>query len=141
MDNKKTSSKSFVFSVCVFSFLIAVRVLLIKDEDIVKGMAILNVLALDYVFIAICYEPFMCIQNELRSSSFPASVVKRKMRSIIAWLVLVFIIIFGAGLVYFCLFSRALINDIIAIVALFASIEDEVLSRLSGKIMKRIIKI
>lgn len=141
MDTEQLNGKSFWFSVIVFFFLIVARISLIRDEDIVSGMAVLSVLALDYVIVAIGYNAFVNVQKKLKSSFFPSLVVKRKINAMFISLLIVSIVICGFEFIYIRFFSRALVNDILSIIALFMSMEDRVLSKLSMKIMEKVVKI
>ena len=140
MSQTNPKFKNFFRSVCVFGALIFLRICMDNQQDVSLGMVVLNFIALDYVFFDIFGDGYQSVKNKFKHSQLPASTIRRKIRFLRTVLFALFFLIFVLEICYSLFWEKQLINDILAILGLFLSIEsntlistvDSSLSKLSG---------
>lgn len=125
IDNNDT--KSFLFSACVFTFLAITRFLLNENYTLLQ-MSCLNLLALDYALFHIFQQAYRRVKEKVYKSALPSSTKKRKNRCVLLWGLFLFVLVVSIEAIYILNFGNATVNDIISIIALFISIEDNQLA-------------
>lgn len=135
----KTDTKSFLFSVCIFLFIAIVRLLLNENYTLLQ-MSCLNLLALDYVLFHIFQQASSGVKKKINISAFPHSTKKRKSLCVNISGTCLFLVLVVAEVVYVINFGNATFNDIISIIALFVSIEDNRLVECVFKFLSLLIR-